>query len=459
MSATAVLSQWIVQTGYDDLPAEVVEHVKWCLTDSIACGIGGRATREADALVELGRITAGEGRHRILGEEGGFGMLQAAQANRVLINVLDYDDTIIRTGHMSSVAVAAALAAGEHCRSSGKALIAALAMSYEAALRIRHAVEPSLAVFRTTFERVDTGVGFCATIAAGKLLGLDAMGMADAFGLTGHVKPWHVTMAPMSVAGMPSWFKITQGDTVVPGLQAALLASLGFEGDRGIFDAGRGFERHVGSDRFDTEPLTRGRDPRFELLDIGFKLQTCCRHISAFAEGLGELMASHRLPADDIAEIRALTHLWTAENLANRHPTHMIGAQFSMPHILAMVALGVPAGAAWFAPGMLSSPKAAALRDRVRMVPDARAQSIYDVERRYAGEVEVVTTSGAALRHFVAAPRGTRDNPFSEADHERKLTAMARQGGLDVRTTARLWQMLRRLEDLDDVNRLTALFA
>ena len=166
-SATLALSRWMVETRYESLPQKVIDHIKWCVIDTVACGLGGRATPEADALIRVADRLGEGGSSTIFGERGRrFGILQAAQINRVLINILDYDDTIIRTGHMSTVAVATALAVGESVKADGRAIIAALAMAYEGVLRLRAAIDPTLEAFRTTFERVDTGVPFCATAGA-----------------------------------------------------------------------------------------------------------------------------------------------------------------------------------------------------------------------------------------------------------------------------------------------------
>jgi len=457
-NATLALSRWMVETRYESLPQKVIDHIKWCVIDTVACGLGGRATPEADALIRVADRLGEGGSGTIFGERGRrFGILQAAQINRVLINILDYDDTIIRTGHMSTVAVATALAVGESVKADGRAIIAALAMAYEGVLRLRAAIDPTLEAFRTTFERVDTGVPFCATIAAGKLLRLDAGRMAGALGLTGHIKPWHVTTPPMGEYGMPAWFKVTQGDGVIPGIQAAFLADDGFPGDTGIFDEDRGYERQVGSDRFNAEPLIRGADDNFELLDIGFKHEACCRHISAFAEALMAIQQKHKIGAGDIAAIEVRAHRWTVENLKNPRPAHMIGAQFSMPHCLAMTALGVPTGMAWFRDDALQDPVVDDLRRRVRLVHDERAQKIYDQEKRYAGEVAVTAKNGEILTHFCPAPRGALGNPFSEEDHHDKLSAMAAQAGLSAAQAEAIWTMLRELESVEDINALTGL--
>lgn len=457
MSATLTFADEIASARYEQLPAEVVAHVKFCLVDAIACGLGGRRTAEADAHVAMALAMGAEGKHVVFGEARRLGLLQAAQANRVLINALDYDDTAIMTGHMSSVAVPVALALGEARAIDGRALLTALALAYEAVLRLRRAVAPSPAAFRTTFERVDCGVAFCATVVAGRLLQLDGTGFADALGLTGHIKPWHVTMPSMESHGMAAWFKVTQGDIVVPGLQGALLAAEGFPGDRGIFDAGRGYGELVGSDRYDASVLTTPFGEPFQLLDIGFKRQTCCRHSSAFVDALELLLARRPFAPDAVDKIVVRARGWTVANLANAAPAHMIGAQFSLPHALAMTLLRRPPGPGWFADDALSGAEAKALRARVVLVQDDDAEMLYERERRYAGDVELITREGESLREFVPAPKGSRENPFSPDDHFAKLAAMVEGAGLPADRADRIFSMVMMLEGASGISALTKL--
>jgi 2-methylcitrate dehydratase PrpD len=135
----------------------------------------------------------------------------------------------------------------------------------------------------------------------------------------------------------------------------------------------------------------------------------------------------------------------------------MIGAQFSMPHCLAMTALGVPTGMAWFRDEALRDPKVDALRRRVQLVHDERAQKIYDQEKRYAGEVAVATKNGQVLTYFCPAPRGAPGNPFSEEDHRAKLFQMAARADLSAEKAEAIWTMLRKLEAVEDINALTRL--
>jgi 2-methylcitrate dehydratase PrpD len=169
----------------------------------------------------------------IIGDAARVSLGQAAQVNRVITNMLDYDDDILtpNTGHISSLLVPVALAVGEYTHASGKDIIAALVPGYEVTIRLRQAVDPSEDAFFKSFEKIDfSGLAFGASAVAGKLLGLSAEQMAGAFGLTGYVRVKRVPdFGPnREKEGMARWMKVTGGDATIPSMHAVLLAKRGF---------------------------------------------------------------------------------------------------------------------------------------------------------------------------------------------------------------------------------------
>jgi len=122
-----------------------------------------------------------------------------------------------------------------------------------------------------------------------------------------------------------------------------------------------------------------------------------------------------------------------------------------------MTMLGVPPGPAWYTETALFGAAARELRHRVELVHDEQAQHHYDVERRYAGAVEIETVDGVVHREFVPAPKGAADNAFNESDHRAKLFDLADAAGLARDRAARLWDRMRALESLEDLRQLTAL--
>jgi len=457
MGETEKLSAYLSCAKFEDLPANVVAYAKKTICDTIACGLGGRKSREGDILLDMMKDLGGNQVATVIGDKTKLPLIQAAQVNCVLTNILDYDETVVKIGHMSTILVPVALAIGEHVRASGKDIINALVLGCELIMRLREAIEPSEEAFWKTFERVGSGIHLGATVVAGKLLGLDGGQMADALGLTGMVRPTRVTMSDKTAKGMPRWMKITAGDIVIPGIQSAFLAQRGFQGDRSILDQGRGYEASVGSDRFDAGKLTANLGEKYGILRIGFKAYPACRHISATLDAVEAIVSGKGVNVDSIDRIIVKAQKFVAKGFSVYGPEHAIQAQFSIPYTVTMVLMGASPGPGWYAESMLKDPKIRELQQKVKVEEDPIIMENYYRENRYSSRVEIITNDGKQFSKTIENPKGDPKNPFTEQDHIDKLTNMAVWSGLKRRQIDALNQTLANLENIDDISELTHL--
>jgi 2-methylcitrate dehydratase PrpD len=452
MNETRQLAKLLAETRYEDLPGDVVRRAKDSVGDTIACGLGGRATKEGDVLIEIMKDLGGRQEATVIGDRQRLSFLQAAQVNRVICNMLDYDDTSIKAGHMSSALVPVVLAVGERFCSSGKDIITALVLGYETISRIKDAVYPSENAFWTTFERIDTGIHFGITAAAAKLIGLDAERMASALGLAGYMHSSRITFPDVPRCGMPPWMKITGGDMIVPAIHAVLLAEKGFPGDQTILDQESRYPEFVGSDRYNADLLTKGWGMDYGTLRIGYKYYSACRFTSAALDGVAAIMKEEHLRADDVAEALIKVQKGIARDFAMYEPDYMIQAQFSLPYVVTMVLLGEPTGPNWYTEQMLRNHKVRELQHRVKVDKvDGADRALYS-EAKLVSTVQIITKAGETYTRHVEFPKGEPENPFTTEDHVNKLTRMASRAGL---THSRIERLLDVLNSIDD----TALIA
>src|SRR3954463_8751184 len=133
---TATLAEWARRVTFSDLPQDVVDATKLRILDVVGLALAGadtpfgRATRAASAAMSP------PGPCRIFGGGERVGVTTAAFANGSCAQALEYDDTHNESiVHMSSPAVAAALALSETTRVSGGDLITAIAVGNEISCR------------------------------------------------------------------------------------------------------------------------------------------------------------------------------------------------------------------------------------------------------------------------------------------------------------------------------------
>jgi 2-methylcitrate dehydratase PrpD len=429
MGETQVLSDFIANSRFEDLPAHVVENAKERIGDTLACGFAGRKTVEGDVLIDMMKEIGGKPEATVIGDRSRLSFMQAAQVNRVLTNMADYDDDLTNICHMSTVLVPVALALGEWISASGQDIINAYVLGCETVIRVRDAVSPSVEAFYSTFERVDAGLHLGVTATAGKLLGLNGGQMADAFGLTGLMRPTRVTRPDWARLGMPRWMKVTNGDITIPGIHSVLLAKRGFPGDRRMLDQGRNFGACVGSDRYDASRLTTNLGKHYGILRIGYKYYSACRYTSSTLDAVAALVSSHRVTPDDVEQVIVKVQKLVSE----------------------------PTGANWYREELLRDPKVRKLQHRVKLEEDPVATKSFYPGYKTPSTVEIIMKDGRRFSRSVEYPKGEPENPFTEQDHIDKLTNMASWLGIGQKQIDELISALNRLERLDNVGELTRL--
>jgi len=456
MSETEKLVGYVTNGRFEDLPAPVVAHAKKCIMDTISCGLGGRKLRDMDIMISAMKEIGNAPESMVIGDTVRLPLMQAIQVNRVMTNMLDYDDDYMKVGHMTTVLVPVALAMGERLGSSGREIINSIVHAYEAIIRIRDAVEPSPAVYFTTFEQVDAAIHFGVTVVAGKLLGLSVDQMGDAFGLTGFVRAWRVTRPERAKRGMPPWMKITGGDITIPGIHGAYLAKNGFPGDHQTLDAGRGYDIVAGSDRYDPAKLVTSLGKTYRMLRIGFKFYPACRYTCSAIEAADLLAAEHRIKADDVERVVVKGQRHLAKNFGIYEPDYVIQCQFSIPYVVTMALLREPR-TSWYDEGTFRNPRVRAFQHRITVEEDPIATKKFHTEYTAGTTVEIAMKDGRRLTKQVEYPRGEPENPFTEQDHLDKLNWMASHLGMRQDRIGKLTEVLYGLEDLPDITRLNRL--
>src|SRR5262249_27378022 len=144
----------------------------------------------------------------------------------------------------------AALAVAEREHADGKSFLLAVAVGYEAALRIGEAVNPSHYRF---WHPTGTAATFGAAAAAGALLKLNAAQMLNALGSAGTQA---AGLWEFNADGSMSKH-LHPGKAAFNGILAADLAFQGFTGATRILEGERGFFRAM-SDSCDATRVTSG---------------------------------------------------------------------------------------------------------------------------------------------------------------------------------------------------------
>ena len=330
---SAALAAFAAASHCEDIPAQVLRRTEDLFLDWLGSTLAGRSAR-AVQTIERYALAMGpaDGAAEVLISRRTTSPHFAAMVNAAASHVVEQDD--VHNGsvfHPAAVVFPAALAIAQATGASGRDFLAASVAGYEVGIRVGEFLGRShYRVFHTTA----TAGTLAAAAAAGRLLGLDAAAMLNAFGSAG-----------TQAAGLWEFLRdaadskqLHCAHAASAGLAAAWLAREGLTGARRILEGEQGLAAGMSSDA-DPARLTAGLGQRWATAETSFKFHASCRHTHPSADALLALMREHRLAADDIAEVRALVHQGAIDVLGRVVvPATVHQGKFSMGTVLGLIA-------------------------------------------------------------------------------------------------------------------------
>ena len=411
-----MLADFVTNLNHEDIPATVRTRALHHMLD--AAGIAMASTRYDFAHKTLAGLKgiAGRGDVPVIGMPERLPVRDAATMNGYLCHGLDYDDThVAGIVHPTASVFPAVLSTAAHVGASGQEMVTAFVAGVEAAARLGM-------VAKSQFHQVGfhpTGmVGiFGCTLAAGRLLGLNAKQLMNAQGLA-------VSMASGSMEFLEdgAWNKrFHPGWAAAAGITAAAVAKEGFvgiskpyEGRFGLFNAYLGRGPRV--DLIDIDLATKGLGDVWELLATAIKPFPTC-HFSHGAIDAALALRSDVGDGKGIKSIKVLVpegvHGTICEPEANKkRPQNDYDAKFSTHFLVSAALLRGRLTLDELEPEVLRDPEILALADKVSYAttPDSPFPAAY------SGEVIIAMEDGRELRHREHINRGAADRPLSNDD-------------------------------------------
>jgi 2-methylcitrate dehydratase PrpD len=329
---TATLAAYVADLKFEHIPRAVMERAKVLTLDFLGSAI--RARREAESTPALLKMLQalsldGEGKSTVFGDSRRWTPAVAALLNGALGHSLDFDDTHADSSlHPSAPVVPAAFAIGELVGASGRDVLTAIVAGYEVCCRLGNALDPT-SHYARGFHPTATAGTFGAAAAAAKLFALSAQQIIAAFGVSGSQAAGSLQFL---VNG--AWNKRYQvGAAAMNGVIAATLARNGFVGATESIEGIHGLL--VGySDNAHPEEAVAGLGEIYQTMKIGVKPYPSCRYTHAALDALIAMRREHNLTPDQIRRVEIGLHrngiTLTGDAASKRHPTSIVGGQFSM---------------------------------------------------------------------------------------------------------------------------------
>jgi 2-methylcitrate dehydratase PrpD len=413
MYASERLAEFVAASQWDAVPQPVRHEAKRSLLNFIGCALGVARTPPIEMALRVLLPLSGESRATLLGREERLDLLGAAFINAIAGNLLDYDDTHLRTViHPSAPVAPVALAIAEQRGLSGSQLLHAFILGAEVECRIGNAVSPGH--YARGWHITSTCGVFGAAAAAAKLLGLSVT-------QTGHALGIAASQSAGIIENLPSAAKnVSVGNAARNGLFAALLAEQGYTAAPAAIEGMLGWARAMGDDPAVSE-ITDGLGDRWELLSNTYKPYPRGIVMHSVIDACLELR--HQVTVDEIAEI-VISGDQLLLDRGDRPVSNERDARVSIHHCAAVAFLFGVAGLKEFSELTVHDPAVVGLRAKTEARVDPTSP-------RGAATAAVVTRDGRHLRTTVLHAKGSKERPLSDQEIEAKVRQQAGTARID----------------------------
>ena len=433
-NVTAGLAEFLADSRWEDVPSPVRHEAVRSLLDWLGCALGGCRDDAVDRVLALLAEVSGPPAATVIGRGERLDILNAALVNAISSNILDFDDTHLRTViHPTSPVASALLAFAEHRRTTGERFLHALVLGVEAECRIGNAISPGH--YDRGWHITSTCGVFGAAAAIGKLLGLSPREMRWALGVA-------ATQSAGLVEALGSMAKsLSVGAAARNGLLAALLAAKGFTGPERVIEGVRGFANVVG-ERPDFDAITTRLGAEWALAVNAHKPYPCGIVMHPVLDGCIDLHRGHSLPPERIRRIALTVNPLAVARTSRPDPRTRLDARLSLQHGAAVALVHGAAGIAQFTEASIQDPAVAVLRGKVDVREDPAVGRVEAI-------VAVHTTDGRILSTHVRHARGSVECPMTDVEIEAKFRELAAAGAPGCRAD-RIIALVRSLEAADD---------
>jgi 2-methylcitrate dehydratase PrpD len=410
---TQRLGAFVAESHWDDVPATVRGEARRSLLNFVGCALGVARTPPIEMALRVLLPLSGPRPVTLLGRAEKLDPLGAAFINAIAGNLLDYDDTHLRTViHPTAPVAPAVLALAEQRGLSGAAMLHAFILGAEVECRIGNAVSPGHYA-RGWHITASCGV-FGAAAASARLLGLNAAETSHALGIA-------ASQSSGLVENLPSAAKnVGVGNAARNGVFAALLAEAGYTAAPAAIEGPLGWARAMGDAPVVSE-ITDDLGTRWEVAHNTYKPYPCGIVMHAVVDACLDLRREHGLTADAIAEVI----VWGDQLLLDRGDRVVANerdARVSIHHCAAVALLFGAVGLKEFSDAAVHDPAVVALRSLTKARLNAASP-------KGAATVTVRTTDVRRLEATMLHPRGSAVHPLTNQEIEDKVRDLALYGG------------------------------
>ena len=382
---TYKLEDFILNTRWEHLPAQVQQRMKGCFVDLMGALLIGSKSGQFRVGLRLAKKLYGSGTVPVIGTQERFNFMGASAAMGHSSNAYDIDDGHNMTrAHPGTSFVGAVLAAALEKNLSRNEFLTAMLVAYETTVRSGAAIMDyyQYAHSSGTFGAVGVAAG------VGRIYGFDREQLNNALS----VAEFNAPLVPgIRSVEYPSMNKDGVPFGVMIGALAVQATLCGFEGNKNLLES----EEH--------SHYLDDLGQKYQVMDLYFKPYTCCRWAHPAIDACVGLMKEHDLKPEDIRHVTVET-FHRATLLSRIVPKTVDEAQYNIAYPVAAALVYGDFGYAQVRQESLGDPRVVEMMDRLSFAVDEELDAQFPAKRICRAIIE--TADGRRLVSPDCQPRG-----------------------------------------------------
>ena len=452
---TKYVSDFIIETKYENIPANVIELGRKTILDGFGLALAGSVSVSGPIIRRyLDTIGVAPGKASVIGTKMKLSPRFAALANGIAIHADDYDDTGSAL-HVNAPALPPTFALCEVQSRSGRDFL----LAYHVAIEVENKIGDAISQRHNGdgFHTTGTVGSFGSAAACAKLRGLDAEHTARTLGLVGSqasglrdnfgtmTKPFHA------------------GHAAEAGVISADLVSLGWTAADDILEAPLGFYQAEGG-TYDPKLIASRLGNPWMFASPGdlIKRFPCGTIQQAVMDEMLQLIKANDIKAAQVEKVDVGGNENNVNTLFHHHPKTGLEAKFSMEYAVSILLVEGKAGLAQFEDAVVQRPDVQDMIGRSRFYVDPE----HDTRGRNEESLQATLVEGNSIKIYLkdgkviagksSFAKGSPENPMTYEEVAEKFRGNAEFAKWPKQKAESVIEMVTSLEKMPDLTKMSA---
>jgi 2-methylcitrate dehydratase PrpD len=410
---TNYVGQFVLQTKYENVPAEVIELGKKSILDGFGLALAGSRAESGPISRKYIEQCGGNGKATVIGTAMKTSPRFAALLNGISIHADDFDDTQLAAAkdrvygllmHPTVPVLPAIFALAEQQPVTGKEWLLAYQIGAEVECKIAEAISPRH--YQDGFHTTGTCGPFGSAAACAKVLKFDLKKTLNSFGLAAS----HSGGLRENFGTMTKPFQA--GHAAESGLVSAEMAGLGWTAAEQILEAERGFFHAAGGSYDPSAIMNRlGQPWTFANPGVSLKPYPSGSLTHPAMTELARLIQVNNIQAAQVEKVDVGANHNMTTTLLHHNPKTGLEAKFSMEFCIAILLLERKAGLGQFSDKVVQRPDVREMIRKINFYVDPQAESAgFD---KMTSILKITLKNGKVITGQAAFGKGSPANPMS----------------------------------------------